>query len=133
VLDAMVAALNAASLPADDVAELGRSFFRFVVNDVPAGFGGFELYRREALLRSIVVLAEQRGKGVGRLIVERLVMRVREAGATRAWLITDSASRYFAKLGFHAVDRATAPPAILATRQAADICATTAPLMVRPV
>jgi arsenate reductase len=45
----------------------------------------------------------------------------------------DSAVSFFTKLGFKAVDRATAPPAILASRQAAELCPASTALMSRQI
>jgi N-acetylglutamate synthase-like GNAT family acetyltransferase len=42
-----------------------------------------------------------------------------------------SAKGYFERLGFASIDRASAPDAILATRQAAGLCPSTAPLMTK--
>jgi arsenate reductase len=57
----------------------------------------------------------------------------RRLGATRAFLLTNTARDYFAGLGFAAIDRTAAPAAILATRQAAGLCPSSAPLMVKSI
>ena len=64
----LAAALASEGLPTDDLAEPGRVFFRFVDDDGRVvGFGGYELYCEDELLRSIVVVAEMRGRGHGRV------------------------------------------------------------------
>jgi N-acetylglutamate synthase-like GNAT family acetyltransferase len=125
-------ALLGAALPTDDLADPGRTYFRFAIDGRPVGFGGYEIYGSDMLLRSVVVLPERRGRGLGRLLVERVLAHAAEAGARRAYLLTTSAEGFFEKAGFKVIDRAEAPAAILATRQASAIC-TTAPLLTRSV
>jgi N-acetylglutamate synthase-like GNAT family acetyltransferase len=68
-----IAALGAEQLPTDDLTESGRSFFRFKRDGAVAGFGDIELYGRSMLVRSIVVLPQACGQGIGRLITKRLL------------------------------------------------------------
>lgn len=128
----LAAALAAAGLPTEDLEDGGRSFFAFEDNGRPIGFGGFELYGEDALLRSVVILQEARGKGYGRAVTEAVLARAHEAGARTAYLLTTTAEAFFEHDGFRRVERATAPASILATRQATTICATAA-LLARPI
>ena len=128
----LLAALSAAGLPIEDLEEEGRSFFQFEEDGVPIGFGGFEPYGEDTLVRSIVVMPEFRGTGAGRRITEALLEEAEKAGARTAYLLTTTASGFFARLGFSAEDRSQAPASILATRQAASICSTAA-LLCRPI
>lgn len=126
----LASALSFTGLPADDVAEVGRTFFRF--DDAAGrviGFGGFEAHGTDALLRSIVVLPGRQGKGWGREIVQKLLDDARAAGTSRAYLLTTSAQAFFAPLGFTVVARDDVPASILQTRQAAGLCPATATIM----
>lgn len=126
------AALENADLPTDDLAEHGRAFFRFESDGKLVGYAGYELYGEDVLLRSVVVVPEARGRGYGRAITEQVLRRAFEAGARRAYLLTTTASPFFEHAGFRRIDRAEAPPSILATKQATTICAT-ASLLTRPI
>jgi N-acetylglutamate synthase-like GNAT family acetyltransferase len=126
------AALVEADLPTEDLLEGGRTFLRFEQAGDPVGYAGYELYGEDVLLRSIVVLPAMRGKGLGRALTASLLARAGEAGARRAFLLTTSAEDFFTRAGFTRIERREAPPAILATRQAASIC-TTAPLLTRAI
>lgn len=128
------AALAAEGLPTDDLGEPGRAFFRYAsLAGRPFGYGAFEIHGAEALVRSIVVPAEARGRGVGRGILLLLLSRAFDLGARRAWLLTSSAAPFFSRNGFAAVARETAPPEIRATRQAASLCPSSATLMTRAI
>ena len=128
----LAAALSAAGLPVDDLALPGRSFFAFhTLEGALAGYGGFELAAKDMLLRSVVVPEAARGQKIGRNIVPLLLYRAFRTGARQGWLLTESAAPFFAGLGFKPKDRAEAPAAILATRQAAALCPASATLMSR--
>jgi N-acetylglutamate synthase-like GNAT family acetyltransferase len=105
--------------------------FAFRDDGAVVGFAGLEVYGKDALLRSVVVDPARRHAGLGRAIVEATLTEAQELGATRAFLLTTTAKSYFERLGFAAIERASAPAAILATRQAAGLCPTSAPLMVK--
>lgn len=128
----LVAALEAAQLPTEDLNDGGRTFFAVERAGRPVGFGGFELYGEDALLRSIVVLPEARGRGYGRRVTEAVLARAREAGARTAYLLTTTAEAFFEHEGFTPLERRSAPASILATRQATTICSTAA-LLTRPI
>lgn len=126
------AALAAAGLPTDDLAATGATFFAYETLDGRrVGHGGFERYGEEALIRSLVVDPAVRGSGIGRAIVPLLLFRAHRAGARRASLLTATAERFFAPLGFSPIERRAAPPAILATREAAALCPASATMMTR--
>ncbi|OHV88697.1 GNAT family N-acetyltransferase [Mesorhizobium sp. ORS 3428] len=127
------ASLSEAALPTDDLAEPGRAFFRFVDEGSTIGFGGLEAYGENVLLRSIVIVPEARGRGLGRRATGLLLEQARATGARRAYLLTTDAGPFFEALGFRTVARENAPADILATRQAVSLCPSTAALMARPI
>ncbi|UVC06672.1 GNAT family N-acetyltransferase [Rhizobium sp. TH2] len=125
------AALMEEGLPTDDLAEAGRTFFRITDGPETVGYGGFELHGEHALLRSMVIDPERRGRGLGGIAVDLLLGKARAAGACEAYLLTLSAASFFERLGFARIDRAVAPATILATRQAASLCPASAVLLHR--
>ncbi|MFS2179362.1 arsenic resistance N-acetyltransferase ArsN2 [Rhizobium pisi] len=129
--DSLRAALAGAGLPVDDLTDAGRSFYRFSRGGQMVGFGGLELYGETALLRSIVVLSDQRGFGFGHAITLSLLDQAHKKGAAAAYVLTESAAPFFQSLGFLPIARDEAPSAILTTRQAASLCPASATLMIR--
>ncbi|SFU21144.1 arsenic resistance N-acetyltransferase ArsN2 [Mesorhizobium sp. YR577] len=121
-----IAALEVEQLPTDDLAESGRLFFRFSQNGKLVGFGGIELCGENILLRSIVVLPQARGQGIGRLITESLLKHAAVLGAKDSYLLTTSATDFFEAIGFKQIQRDAVPPEILATKQASALCPSTA-------
>lgn len=121
------AALDAAGLPHDDVREAGRLFY--CTESPEPSFVGLEVFGGDALLRSLVVPRDRRGKGLGRRTVEALLVEARKSGIERLWLLTTTAEDFFAAIGFAPVARQAAPPAIRATREFRDLCPASATFM----
>ena len=130
---AFVEVLAAEHLPTDDLAEPGRAFFRIWRDGERLGFGGYELQGEDALLRSLVVVPGLRGQGLGRKVTEAVLRAAVEDGARRAWLLTTSAAPFFERMGFAPIARDDAPESIRSTRQAAQLCPSSAALMMRPL
>lgn len=127
-------ALADAELPTDDLGEPGRSFFAYEALDgSPVGYGGFELYGAHVLVRSLVVLPEHRGRGVGRNMLAVLLRDAFDGGGRNAWLLTTTATAFFGTTGFKPIARELAPADVLATQQAAALCPATAVLMTRAI
>jgi protein-tyrosine-phosphatase/N-acetylglutamate synthase-like GNAT family acetyltransferase len=125
------AALTAEQLPVDDLAEEGRRFFRVIRDGATVGFAGYELHGDAALLRSVVVLPDHKGQGIGETTLRLLIEEATQAGARRGYLITTTAAPFFEKQGFTPVDRGFVPEAILATRQAASLCPASATILTK--
>jgi arsenate reductase len=130
----LVAALVEAGLPTDDLAEPGRAFFAYAtLSGEIVGYAGVEIHGAEALLRSLVVVPAARGRGFGGAILARLCRRAFDLGGRRAWALTTTVADWLAAKGFARVDRAEAPAAVLATRQAAGLCPSAAVLLMRKI
>jgi N-acetylglutamate synthase-like GNAT family acetyltransferase len=124
--------LSAASLPAEDLGEPGREFFAFRdPRGTLVGYGGIEVLGRDALLRSVITVPEMRGRAYGAALVDRMLALALRRGVRRLYLLTTTAAPFFERLGFTAIDRAEAPPAIAATREFTTYCSASAVLMCR--
>lgn len=130
----LAAALTAAGLPADDIGGPDRVFWAARRDGVLIGYGGVECSAaspQDGLLRSVVLLPEQRGTGLGAALVAALTAEARSLGLHRLWLLTTSAEPFFRRLGFVAQDRSTAPAAVTASAQFSGLCPASAVLMAR--
>ena len=128
-MDALRAALVEADLPVDDISEPGRLFFRLDGNAASVAWAGLELHSSDALIRSVVIGAQERGTGRGTQLVRELIDEARRLGISRLWLLTTSAASFFARFGFEEVSRDVVPEVIRATRGFRDICPASATCM----
>ena len=75
-----------------------------------------EIFDDAAVLKLLAVMPEKRGHGLGWMLADHAVARARDKGARRLYLLTETASDFFAeKFGFRAVDRATIDAAVAAS------------------
>ena len=77
------------------------------------GVAGFERYGDVALLRSVATAADRRGKGIARSLCGVVLAAARSQGVKRAFLLTEKAEGFFAKIGFESLDRSAADPRLL--------------------
>ncbi len=125
----LIAALEAAGLPTDDLHEPGRRFFRFENGEGLVGYGGLELVGPDVLIRSIVVPDSRRGGGHGGAILSWLEAEAAHQGAAGLYLLTTSAAAFFQRRGYSVALRSAAPPAIAASRQFSRLCPASATFM----
>ena len=75
------------------------------------GCVGLEIYGDAALLRSLAVVPERRGEGLGWTLADAALARARERGCRRIVVFTRTAADFFAeKLGFRRVEAAGIDP-----------------------
>lgn len=125
----LIAALEAAGLPTDDLREPDRRFYRFEDDAGLIGYGGLEQLSPDALIRSIVVIDSRRGEGHGSAILSWLETKAAEQKAAGLYLLTTSATAFFQRHGYTALPRSAAPPAIAASRQFSTLCPASATFM----
>jgi amino-acid N-acetyltransferase len=97
------------------------------------GCAGWEHHGPTALLRSVAVRAEARGRGIGQALVCAVRARVAIEGARDVVLFTNDTQQCFAKLGFVRIERAALSEAVRASRQATMTCCASAVSMRLPL
>lgn len=111
-LAAVLVLLADASLPQVGVAEHFHNFLVAREGGRVVGAVGLERYGPSALFRSLVVVPEYRGRGLGRSLTERMLDEARKAGVKRLFLLTDTAAEFFPKFGFRRIAREEADPEV---------------------
>lgn len=129
--DAVIELLTAAGLPTDDLREPLEHFLVCGHPALPDGVVGIEIFGREALLRSLVVAETARRRGIGRQLVSAAEDLAIQQSASRVFLLTETAERFFAGLGYVHTDRQKAPAPIRNSRQFSDLCPASAAFMVK--
>jgi amino-acid N-acetyltransferase len=127
---AVEALLQACQLPTADL-PTGLPHFLLAFNNTKqlAGVAGLEIYGPDALLRSVAVAPEFRRRYVGRNLFAELLDQAVALRVKRMYLLTTSAERYFARLGFATVERELVPASVQASAQFAGGCPSSATAM----
>jgi amino-acid N-acetyltransferase len=124
--------LSLGRLPNEDLTERHLEHFFYVGEaSAPSALVGIEIHGQHALLRSLVVRADQRGRGIGSLLIDHAEQHARECAVQRVFLLTITAQDFFARHGYESLERRAAPPAIQATREFADICPASSAFMAK--
>ena len=125
--------LEAQHLPLADVdAHVGTMVVARNGNEV-VGAAGVELYADGALLRSVVVSPLMQGQGLGRGLAEAALDVARSRGTGTAFLLTTTAEKFFAKLGFEPISRAEVPESVQASVEFQSACPASATVMRKPL
>lgn len=127
-----VALLEAQGLPVSDITDEHLEHFFFVGSDgLPSGLVGLEIYGSDALLRSLVVGENARGKGMGSALTDHAGQYAASKGVRSIYFLTTTAEAFFWRLGYERIDRSRAPPSIERTREFASLCPATSAFMMK--
>lgn len=118
-------------LPTQDIGDRAIRFFVAESDRGIIGVGGIEILGSAALLRSLAVMPGYRKQQVGRQLVGRLLAAAEAEGASRVWLLTETAGDYFSGFGFAAVPRERAPGELQSSVLFSRLCPRSATLMLR--
>ncbi len=122
--------LLAAKLPLDGLDEQWGDAYAVAESEgAIIGAEGIETYDDAGLLRSAVVDARWRGRGVGDALTRDRLAWARTRGLSEVYLLTTTAADYFPRYGFERVERASAPVALQRSREFAEACPDTAVTM----
>ncbi|MEZ4367646.1 MAG: GNAT family N-acetyltransferase [Kofleriaceae bacterium] len=109
--------LREGNQPVDDAGEADApSFFQLSNEEGVCGCVALDVLGDDAILRSLAVRGPQRGGGYGWMLADMAVAHARHRGVRRIYLLTETASDFFAaKFGFRVIDRSTVSAAVGAT------------------
>lgn len=129
-LDEILELLRVCKLPYKDI-RLENSLFVSYYDDSREiiGSGGLEFYSPYALLRSVAVRESERGRSIGKHIVNDLIDRAKKNGVHEVYLLTETAHDFFLNWGFRDVGRENVPGKIKASPEFASVCPSSAMVM----
>ena len=99
--------LESHKLPTETVGTSITDFYLAIAIGEIAGVAGFEYYGENALLRSVAVPASLQNKQIGSHLVDWMCSLAAQKGMKRIVLLTETASKFFARKGFRVVDRSS--------------------------
>jgi amino-acid N-acetyltransferase len=122
--------LTRAHLPIDGF-EPELAFLVARRNGVVVGSAAIEEFASGALLRSVVVVEELRGSGLGQRLTNAALELARGRGHHTVYLLTTTAGGFFPRFGFQAVDRGEVPPDVRQSIEFTSACPESAFVMRR--
>ena len=125
--------LTSSGLPLDGVRDSLSSFVVAEHDGALVGVAGLEACGRHALLRSVAVDPAWRSRGLGRVLVHRMIAEAERRGCPALYLLTTTAERYFPSFGFREVSRAEVPADVAATAEFRGACPASATVMHLPL
>lgn len=95
------------------------------------GCAAIEPFGGSALLRSVAVVSDRRGTGVGTDLVRASEALARDHGARELILLTETADLWFGRLGYAVIERSTVPAGVAGSVEFEAACSTSAVAMRR--
>ncbi|MFL5522127.1 MAG: arsenic resistance N-acetyltransferase ArsN2 [Gemmatimonadales bacterium] len=129
--DDVLSLLRANNLMVEGVPDDLAGFVVARAGDTLVGVAGTESHGESALLRSVAVVPEQRGSGIGKRLVDAALERALAAGARDVVLLTECADGWFEQFGFERIRRDDAPASVKRSVQFAGACPDSATVMRR--
>jgi amino-acid N-acetyltransferase len=130
-LPAIFALLEANKLPRAGLEQHVAATLVARENGELVGTAALELYGSAALLRSVAVTARARGHGLGQALTTAALDLARRRGVRTVYLLTETAQRFFPKLGFREITRAEVPDPVLESQEFTTACPQSALVMAR--
>lgn len=93
------------------------------------GCAGAEVYGDVALLRSVAVAPGMHKQGIGRKLMTRVLEQAQRRNTKALYLLTRTATDYFARYGFRVIPRTAAPAALAASAEFQGACPDSAVFM----
>ena len=124
--------LEGAGLPTADLAEIKDLRLWVLESDgQQLGVIALEYFGTHALLRSLAIAPEHRNRGLGRGLVARLEHDARSEGVTRLTLLTETAEKFFQRLGYEPIDRGDVPGEVRQSAEFRSLCPVSAVCMTK--
>jgi amino-acid N-acetyltransferase len=123
------ALLRADSLPTEGVAEHFESFVVAEEGGAVIGAAGLEIRGRDALLRSVVVAKQARGKGLGSRLTRRVLAGAVAREIRAVYLLTTTAEGFFPLFGFARVLWEQVPAGVRESHEFRGACPSSAVAM----
>lgn len=124
----VISLLEQQKLPVTDIKE-DTLLYLLLDGENAMGTVGLDIFNDCALLRSVNIVKDARGKGYGKILNEQIEQFAKESGINCMYLITHTAKDFFDHQGYCVIDRATAPEAIKQTEQFTGLCPSSAVVM----
>ncbi len=118
-------------LPTSDLTSSKPQFIVVCEGAKILGTGALQRFGSSALLRSVAVDPDRRGRGLGRIIVEDLERIARGARVTQLILLTETAKPFFEHQGYRVIERHEVPQDVQGSEEFRSLCPASATCMAK--
>ena len=124
--------LKLVDLPIEGVKEHFHDFFIIRKDKMVVGCVGIEIYENVGLLRSLGIRPTFQGKGLGKQMVGKIEEYSAEKGLRNIYLLTDTAEKFFLKLGYLLISREETDPRVKQSIEFTTLCPSS-PVMMKKI
>jgi amino-acid N-acetyltransferase len=124
----VIALVSENNLPVTDL-DQQKHLYALIQGNELAGTAGLELFSDCALVRSVSLRKDMRGKGLGKIISCALEEIAKQHGINTLYLLTTTAKDFFKNEGYREQLRGEAPESIKSTTEFSTTCSSDATLM----
>ena len=125
------ALLERSDLPTSDLDSARPDFVVIRENGRVIAAGALQPFGSSALLRSVVVAADRRKRGLGQAVVSELERMARMAHINQLILLTQTAPEFFAHQGYRVIERSSAPQDMQRSDEFRSLCPSSATCMAK--
>jgi amino-acid N-acetyltransferase len=127
----IISLLKEEKLPFEDIFSGPDHFFVAVIDTIVIAAIGLEQYDQFGLLRSLVVKDTYRNRRIANKLINELIMKAKNIGIQRLYLLTETAMDYFKRNGFEIIKRSEVPEALLNASEFKFACPKSAIVMTK--
>jgi N-acetylglutamate synthase-like GNAT family acetyltransferase len=125
------ALLERSGLPTSDLESARPDFAVIREHGMLIAAGALQRFGSAALLRSLAVAPDRRGRGLGKTVVSELERLARAQQISRLILLTQTAAEFFARQGYQVIERSSAPQEVQRSDEFRSLCPSTATCMAK--
>jgi len=131
--DSTFSLLEESKLDSSDLKQPNVRLFSLNDNDKLVGVGGLEIMGSVALLRSVAVKPDVRGKGIGKELVAQIEQVAKHSGIKALYLLTKTAANFFQTIGHQRIERNNFAESLKRTAQFTGLCPVSAVCMIKEI
>ena len=128
-LPKILALLERCALPTEGLADHLPTILVARNDKQLVGTSALEIYQECALLRSIAVEPSFRERGIGQRLARAALDLAKRHEVMNLYLLTETESSFFSKLGFKVISRSDVPPKVQRSVEFTTLCPDTALVM----